>query len=100
MSLGLSEAQRRSVFAGLRVLAEHLEQMEAWLEKGGLRRGGVDWIDDVGPEEREALLVQLGEVHCFLETVFERLGHPSETISIFQRCQARPWGCAGRTAWI
>lgn len=88
MKLQLSEAQRRSVFAGLRVLADRLDQLEGWLGKGGTEGGGARWIEDVGPGERDALLIQIAEARRFLEAALERLGHPPEVVSVFQRCQA------------
>ncbi len=86
--LQLSEAQRRSVFAGLRVMADRLDQMEGWLGKGGTQGGGARWIEDVGQGERNALLAQIAEARRFLEAALGQLGHPPESVSVFQRCQA------------
>lgn len=85
---GLSEPQRRSVFACLRVLEDRLDQMEAWLRRAGQTRPGSQWVDDIGAERRQNLLDLVGQAREQVDAAFDELGHPPEAISVFHRCQA------------
>ena len=89
MSLAqLSAAQRRGVFAALRVLEDRLDQMEIWLGRAGQERPGSRWIDDLEPGRRQELVHLIDRARQEVEAVFDKLGHAPEAISLFQRCQA------------